>query len=337
MTFGTALHGSSAWVVKAGTSTLTLNSTTNDFTGDITVSSGTLTTGTTAGIATGLTGYLGNASAAGRTITVASGATLLLSTNDVFGNQTNVGTLPSLVINGGTVNALRYNCIGDVTLNGGTLTQSATDTGNYNGYQMRGNVTVGGTAASIISNGTGSTTPNHLGANTVFDVANATGDANADLIVSTVLRNQSGGFGSAAGGLTKSGVGTMQLTAANTYTGATIVNNGVLELVSTGELASASAISTNATTATFQVNGGTHTVGNISGIGNTNVMAATNLTATSIAQGTLTIGRGHIDHRSHRRRTAFGAGSLSAVPEPSTWAMLMLAAMGLGMYFRRAR
>jgi hypothetical protein len=32
-----------------------------------------------------------------------------------------------------------------------------------------------------------------------------------------------------------------------------------------------------------------------------------------------------------------GMGSISAVPEPSTWAMLVLAAIGLGIYRRRRR
>jgi hypothetical protein len=30
-------------------------------------------------------------------------------------------------------------------------------------------------------------------------------------------------------------------------------------------------------------------------------------------------------------------GSISPVPEPATWAMLMMAAMGLGIYWRRTR
>jgi autotransporter-associated beta strand protein len=189
---------------------------------------------------------------------------------------------------------------------------------------------------STISSGNGKA--NHLGTLTTFDVADVTGNANADLIVSTILKNQSGDYGLAAGALAKSGSGTMQLTAVNTYTGATTINNGVLELTSTGQIAAASAISTTATTATFEVNG-THTVGTISGGGNTDILAGSAVTATSVSQGTLTIGAGATLTIAAipGGPLAGGMGSISPVPEPATWAMLMLAAMGLGIYRRRGR
>jgi autotransporter-associated beta strand protein len=120
--------------------------------------------------------------------------------------------------------------LGNVELNGGTLTQSASDSGGYQGYQFRGSVAVGGSAASSIETGNGK--GNHLGANTVFTVADATGNSGADLTVSTPLLNQSADFGSAAGGLTKEGAGTLRLAPASvsTYTGATVVNGGELRV-----------------------------------------------------------------------------------------------------------
>ena len=138
--------------------------------------------------------------------------------------------------------------------------------------------------------------------------------------------------------LAKSGVGKWILAGTKTYTGTTTINDGILELASTGQLATASAISTAAATATFQVNGGTHTLGNISGVGTTKLLTGSAVTASSIAQDVLDIGSGATFTIAPVASGALsGAGSLTAVPEPSTWAMLMLAAMGLGMYWRRSR
>ncbi len=121
--------------------------------------------------------------------------------------------------------------IGNVTLNGGTLSQSSTEgtPANFDGYQFRGTITVTGTSASTISSPNGRT--NHLGTNTNFNVADVTGDANADLVVSAILRDQSNDFAHAAGSFTKNGAGTMALTAVNAYTGPTTVAGGTLALV----------------------------------------------------------------------------------------------------------
>jgi autotransporter-associated beta strand protein len=141
----------------------------------------------------------------------------------------------------------------------------------------------------------------------------------------------------ASGGLTKLGAGTMTLTASSSYTGATTISNGVLELVSGGDISASSPIST-ATSATFEINGGDHTVGTISGTGTTSVLSGS-LTATSIVQGTLNIGFGTgdtLDIATFDGGSTSGS-SLTQVPEPATWTMLMLAAMGLGIYRHRNR
>ena len=110
-------------------------------------------------------------------------------------------------------------------------------TNNYDGWQFLGDFTVGGTAPSTISTNNGSS--NHLGTNTVFNVANVTGDANPDLIVSAPLRNRSGDYGASPGNFIKTGPGTMLISAlntptginyVNTYTGSTTVNQGTLSV-----------------------------------------------------------------------------------------------------------
>jgi autotransporter-associated beta strand protein len=224
-TTGGIISGNLA-LVKNGTDSLTLGGA-NTFTGNVTVNNGTLAAGGTQN--TGL----GSATTAGRTITVNSPGTLSFATNNVYGNGIGNANLPTTILNGSTLNSTRYNVLGDVTLNGATLSQSSSDTGNFEGFQFRGNVTVGGSSLSTISTGNGKA--DHLGPNTTFNVADATGSSATDLSISAPLRNQSGDFGTAAGGLTKIGAGTLELLATNTYTGPTIVNEGTLEV--TGSVA----------------------------------------------------------------------------------------------------
>jgi autotransporter-associated beta strand protein len=250
-TYASLITGSTS-LVKDGVGSLTLSGA-STFTGNVTVNSGTLV----AGGATVTS--LGSATTAGRTVTVNNGSTLSFTTNNVFGNGVNNNNLPSVTLNGSTLTSTRYNVLGNLALNGATLTQAATDSGNYEGYQFRGTVTVGGTAASTIATTNGKA--DHLGPNTTFDVGDVTGSAAGDLVVSAPLRDQSGDFGNAAGALTKIGAGTMELAGANFYTGGTTVNAGTL-LVS-GSITGLTTVNSGGTL------GGTGIVGPVSVIGGT--------------------------------------------------------------------
>ena len=237
-------------LVKNSASTAIFTGSNSTFTGNVTVNGGTLTAAAL-GAANGANGSLGASNVAGKTVTVGSTGTLSFTSNNIFGNGVGNANLPAVTINAGVLTSTRYNVLGALALNGGTLTQSSTDgPGAYEGFQFRGNVAVGGTAQSVISTGNGKA--NHLGANTVFTVADAT--TGVDLLVSAPLKDQSADF-AGTGGLTKSGPGTMELSGTNTYTGATLITDGVLRV--SGSI-SGSAVTVNGATAVL---GGTGTVG----------------------------------------------------------------------------
>jgi fibronectin-binding autotransporter adhesin len=206
-------------LTKSGPGTLTLANTNSNFSGNVQVNAGRLTANSQ--------NALGASNVAGRSVNVAGGATLEFTSNNVFGTGVNNNNLPAMNLSAGsTLTSTRYNVLGPLTLEGATLTQAATDAGNFEGFQFRGNVNVTGTTPSLIE--TTNSKANHLGPNTAFNIADVTSSAVVDLTISTPLRNQSGDFANAAGGLTKTGPGTLALTGANTYTGATNVNSGVL-------------------------------------------------------------------------------------------------------------
>jgi autotransporter-associated beta strand protein len=160
------------------------------------------------------------------------------------------------------------------------------------------------------------------------------------------------GLLSGSGGVNKRGTGTLTLSAANSYSGPTTVAGGTLEIAggidSSGttllDIQSGTAIlkSTNvnrtslnvhnATSATFEVANGTHTVGDITGGGTTKIDNGASLTANSIVQNTLTIGAG-ASVTIHETTSS----SVNAVPEPSLFALLGVGAIGLLAYAWRRR
>ena len=231
-------------------------------------------------------------------------ATLVLAANNVLwgGSSALIPNIPTLVVTGGTVTSANYNGVGNVTLNSGaTLTNivAAGTLQSYHAYEFLGTVTVGGTSGSTIS-GSGA---DHLagGAGTTFIVA-STG-AGTELTVSASLMNgslSSPEGANAAGALIKTGTGTMLLSAANAYTGATTVSAGTLRLGVAGAFHSGNALSV-ASGATFDANGNAFTASALSGAGTVTLGTATatlasggTITAGTAGAGTLTVSGGNL-------------------------------------------
>jgi autotransporter-associated beta strand protein len=242
--------------------------------------------------------------------------TATLSTNGNAYNLTKVGTnLVSLV--GVAVDPK----LADVNVNQGTLRLETTSTLG----DPAKTVTVASLASLEFFNlatlldkkvslngGTISAVNNSLGTdNTVVgDVTvNSASTLNASGGASLTLSGALDGVGS----VIKNGSGTVFLTGTPSYGGDTTINAGTLA-INTG-----SAVLL-------------HT---ISGAGNLIVDNTSSLTADSISVSTLTIGAGSVVTIAPIPGGSLsGSGSLSSVPEPSTWTMLVLAAMGLGIYWR---
>ncbi|MDR3459783.1 MAG: autotransporter-associated beta strand repeat-containing protein [Verrucomicrobiae bacterium] len=219
---------SSVTLTKTGAGMLTINGSNTFVASSITINGGTLYMPKTAA-GSGINGALGNVSGGGVMVNINAGAVLSSGNNNWFGGNTLADSaMPIMNITGGTMAITNnYTSIGALNLtNGATVTSTGSGSGSYYGFQLRGNVTVGGTSLSTMSG----SRDYHLNTTTVFDVENVAG-APAGLVVSGNMRNQSGDFANAIGGLTKTGPGTMIISGGgNTYSGVTTISAGTLQV-----------------------------------------------------------------------------------------------------------
>jgi autotransporter-associated beta strand protein len=272
VTFASALTSSGGSLTKLGSGTLTLSGA-NTYSGATTISSGTLSLGnggTTGSLSTSSaitdnanltinrsnavvqgTDFSGNAITGTGSFTQAGSGTTTLNAANTYSGGTTVSAGTLQLSGSGTLGSTS----GTLTVNGGTLNLNGTNQGV-------GNLT--GSGGTIVSNAAGTVT---------LTIGNSNGTGGN---YSGVIAN---GTGTVA--LTKTGSGTITLSGANTYTGATSVSGGTL-LVN-GSLASGSAVSvTNSGT----VLGGTGTIGGAVTVGSgANLLGGTG----SAASGTLTL------------------------------------------------
>lgn len=218
---GTFNHnlGGAGDVVKNGAGTWVISGA-NTYTGATNVNAGTLELN-------GSVGFNAGVIPSTSLTTVASGAELKVAAN--WNTQAN----DAVVLNGGTLNYTSGSSTDSTNyLNTITLNDGAQMTGNpvRLGWESDATLTVGGSSASTISSGFMLVNSNGSAPlrTTTMNVADATSDTNTDLAVSGVISNHGAPYHAAA--LTKTGAGTLVLSGANTYDGATTVSAGVLRL-----------------------------------------------------------------------------------------------------------
>jgi len=322
-------------LTKNGTGTATLSAA-NTFTGAIQVNQGTLAT-------TAADTFANTAN-----ITVAIGATYSVGGSDTINSLTSPGSLTlssgTLTISSSTADSSITGAIsgsGNLTKAGsGTLTITNNNSSysgitrlnggvleiGHNGALGTGNFTMGASGITIRStDATDRTIANRFGTfagstavytfgsagtgNLTFsDTQSASLGATRTFSINNTFTRFDGVFSGGGDGITKNGTGTMILTGANSYTGATTINAGILQIGNggtTGSLSTSSTITNNAGLVfnqTDTVTQGTDFANNIGGTGtltqNGSGILALNTSnsysgGTSLSLGTLRVHHGN--------------------------------------------
>jgi fibronectin-binding autotransporter adhesin len=308
-----AFSGTGANLIQAGSGTLNISGS-NTYTGGTTVSSGTLQLG--ANNASSTTGTLTISSGATFDLNGHNDAIGLISGT---GSLANSGSASALTVEMGssasagfagtlanTVNLTVGNSSADTgtfTLSGSNSSYTGTLTANFGILQVVSTTAIGSAAISVNSTGelaldpAGSTTFSNtitLNGGTLADTNTGLTNVVSSLSMPTssiisvasgeILKISNSVTGSATAsagtaGLTKTGTGTLEFTAANIYTGTTQVSAGTLELGIANGVAAGSALNLSASGAIFNMNSFSDTIGALSGSGQiTNLNSGKTLT-----------------------------------------------------------
>ncbi|MBR5711198.1 MAG: autotransporter-associated beta strand repeat-containing protein [Thermoguttaceae bacterium] len=228
---------------KKGEGTMILSNRSNDFTGNIVVDEGILKAqGGWAGGTSGTT-VLGKNQA--RTITINKDGTLNFTAQDVVTNADNTTSI-KFVVNGGTITneGAVFNNLTNTEFYNGAKIVAANGHGTWKAFMLTGTNKVafagdGSKAESPVvfevastASGAALTNATICPYGATFEVADITKSDASDLVISAVLANTNGT--GKIGSFTKTGAGTMELSAANTYDGTTTINAGTLKLTGDG-------------------------------------------------------------------------------------------------------
>ena len=287
---------------KTGAGTLVLSSQDSNYSGNITINGGKLKA--TSGWKSSSTSPLGSVTSA-KTITVNEGGELVMTAQDLFINAHSESPF-QFVVDGGKISneGATYNYLTNLTMRNGANLHAADGNATWKTYKLHNlnvernaddtagapvtitaasdkpNATIAfGAKSDTIKTGASVSTIN------VAEITSADASVNdnvSDLVISAVIADpvyQTNGALKHATEIVKTGAGTMELTAVNTYTGNTTISEGTLLLSSTGKLASpnvtvgeSAAFQTGASIASTNValNGGAFIIGDTAASANIN-------------------------------------------------------------------
>lgn len=282
-------------VTKADSGTWILSGA-NTYSNGTTLGAGTLVLNSASAIGTGTLTITGGAldNTSGAALTLSTGNAVALNGSLVF-NGTN-----SLNLGGGVVTIGNANR--DITLNGGsTLTLGEVQWNNAaNNRTLTVNQGTGSGGTLVLGGFQLNVNADTAARNRIF-----TGTGN--VTISGVVSNGNG-FDN---GVIYSGSGTLTLSAANTYTGTTTVNGGILKLTGAGSIATSSSLAVNA--GTFDVGGTAATGGGALTLGSatTTVAGQTASFISSTSGGSFTLG-GNVTYNAGTAGFENGQATISA-------------------------
>ncbi len=236
-------------VTKSGLGTLTLTGS-STYTGATTIGVGTLNANSTTALGDGSASntlvFTGGTLQAANTITSPSTRAVVLTSTGVIDTNNNAVSIAGIM---GGAGGVTKSGLGTLTLTGSNAYTGATTIGagtlSANSTDALGD----GTNASNTLIFTGGTL--QAGGTIVSPSTRLVALTNTGLIDTNGNAVAIAGIMSGAGGLTKSGLGTLSLAASNAYTGATLVSGGTLSLTGTGDVNTSSGITVNGSGAQF--------------------------------------------------------------------------------------